>query len=315
MAEEPQLETMSLPGLLKLPNELLLEIASSLSIPDLRRLSRANQRLYYFICDYLVRHRYNAGLIRLPNELLLQIAQHLGTQKDRSRLARVSQKFYPPVMDYIMQENVRHFGSSLLIFAARWDLKGMAQKILYIGGDVDTQSGFQRIKGERSTPLTIAAHYGYERMVRLFLEAEACQVFAGIRVPLALALEAKHESAAMLLSKELHAEDKLDETGVTVLRIACEARAVKLVRHLLEREPRRRTDDRGICNRSTALFCLLNSTGCEEDFIKRGLPDDVFQIAKLLLQHNADPDMYVEHDRFTQTFTARYIASDIQILA
>jgi hypothetical protein len=132
----------SLTGLLGFRNEILLEIVSLLSTPDLRRLGRVNSRLYFLVGDYLLRYRYNVGLIALPNELILEIVQHLGCQRNRSRFARASRRVYPLVMDYIIRHNVRYDKSSLLNYATKRDLKEMAQMILHLGGDVNTQGRF-----------------------------------------------------------------------------------------------------------------------------------------------------------------------------
>ena len=79
-------------GILKVSNEILLEIANLLPIPDLRRLGEVNRRLCWFIEDYLSRYRYSFGLFTLPNELILEIVQHLGREERCSRLARASQR-------------------------------------------------------------------------------------------------------------------------------------------------------------------------------------------------------------------------------
>jgi hypothetical protein len=101
MAESIKRNDVLLPVLLRLPNELLLDIVPALSIADLRHLGRVSRRLYYFIGDYISRYRYNLGIFRLPSTILRRVARHLGNQKKRSHFARASQRFYPIVTRYI----------------------------------------------------------------------------------------------------------------------------------------------------------------------------------------------------------------------
>jgi ankyrin repeat protein len=317
MTENTQLDNALLPGLVRLPNELLLEIAPALRIADLRRLSGVSRKFYFFIHDYLIRYRYKAGIFRLPNELLLEIVQQLDSQKDRSCFARASQRFYPLVMNYIVSHNARHGGSSLLNYAAKQNLEGMARKILFIGGNVDTEYGSagavpnsqRRFTTSRLTPLAIAAQYGNKSLVRLFLEAGACQVIGGVRVPLGLALAARHESVAMMLSRGLYSDYQFEEKGQTVLQLACEARFVKLARYFFERGPGSHTDDQCASDCSITLFRLLEATACKGDFIRRQLLEDVFQITMMLLKHDADPDMCMEQGRCRPSITTRNLAS------
>lgn len=149
-----------LPGLLRLPDELSIKMVSSLSILDLRRLAKVNKQLSSFVGSYLTRHRYNVGILRLPDELLLEIAQHLSMQADRSRFAQASLKFYPMIMKYLVRYDIQHNDSSLLMYAAEWNLMNMARKILNLGGDIHTHSGSDhRFKGLCARPLSNAAYF------------------------------------------------------------------------------------------------------------------------------------------------------------
>lgn len=298
-------------GLLKLPNEILLEIVSLLSTPDLRRLDKVNCKLHFFIGDYLVRYRYHVGLFTLPNELILEIVQHLGRQKDRSRLARASQRFYPLIMDYISRHNVRYGGSSLLNYAAKRDLKGMARMILHLGGDVDTQCGFRLFLDKRVTPLATAAFHGHEKMVRMLLEAGASVFIHGMRIPLAMAIFKRHEKVALILSQELDSDDvPLTKTGGTALQMACGMKLVNLVRYYLERGSRYggRTNVHSLPDRSTALYHILRKDASKDDFFKRELHEDVYQIVLMLLHHGANPDIHIKIG-VSHPITARAVAS------
>ncbi len=141
MARKPQVKKCVPKGLLSLPNKILHDIVSHLSTLNLRRLSRVNKRLHFFVESYLVQYRYNSGLVALPNEIILEIVQQLDRQKDRSSLARASLRFYPLIMDYIYRHNVQYGGSGLLNYAAKRNLSGMTREILRLGGDVNTQHG------------------------------------------------------------------------------------------------------------------------------------------------------------------------------
>jgi ankyrin repeat protein len=296
------------PALLKLPNELLFDIASYLSIPDIRHLSRVSRRFYFFAREYLIRYRYNSGLVTLPNEIILEVVQLLGTQKARSRFARTSQRFYPLVMNYVVRHNIRCGGSSLLNYASKRNLKGMAQRILHLGGNVNAQKGSPIVfAGEGATPLTTAAYYGYERMVRLFLKTGARQRIGEYHAPLAVAMVRGHENVALILSQQLGANDTLRRNGSTVLQHACDAKFVNLLRYLLERDPTR-PNEQSIHDRSIALYRLLGKTACKGEFVKRELLEDVYQIAMMLLRHGADPDIRVKETKQVSE-TARHVAS------
>jgi ankyrin repeat protein len=297
----------ALPGLLKLPNELLFDIVSCLSIPDLRHLSRVSRRLYFFAREYLARYRYKSGLVNLPNEIILEVVQLLNTQKDRSRFARSSQRFYPLVMNYVVRHNIRYGESSFLNYASKRNLKGMAQRILHLGGNVHSRKGSPLlIAGEGATPLATAACYGHERMVRLFLKIGARQRIDGCRAPLAVAIAKGHENVALILSQDLESNDTLRRGGNTILQYACEAKFASLVRFLLPRNSSC-TDEQSVRNRSIALYSLLDKTACKGEFVKRELLEDVYQIVLMLLRHNADPDLCVKQTR-RNSETARHIA-------
>jgi hypothetical protein len=63
IAEPAQLDHALLSDLLRLPNEVLLDIAHILSISNVRHLSKVSCRLYFFVRGYLVRYRYNVELV------------------------------------------------------------------------------------------------------------------------------------------------------------------------------------------------------------------------------------------------------------
>ncbi|KAB2102824.1 hypothetical protein AG0111_0g9127 [Alternaria gaisen] len=106
-------------GLFKLPNELLLELATLLGPAYLRRLSQVNHRLLDFALDYSRTHV--SRLAALPDDIVLRIVTCLGNftypgylgirgnaaNIYQSQLAQASHRFYPLVMDAIVREEVR----------------------------------------------------------------------------------------------------------------------------------------------------------------------------------------------------------------
>jgi len=235
--------------------------------------------------------------------------------EDLSSLARASQRFHPLVMDRIILDNVQHGGSALLNHAAKKGLDRLARRVLHLGGDVNTRmkQGFDYSEwtvwtnglpppfnmpdGYQSpSPLGIAAYYGQGSMVRLFLEAGGSQFFEGMRLPLALAIAKRHEEIALMLSQHLDSDDvspNCFRRWSTLLQMACEAKLVALVRHFLEL-PKRNPWDKSahvLNDRSIALCRVLQvGTSMDDEFIKREIHDDVYEIASLLLKHGANPD-------------------------
>ncbi|KAH8728848.1 hypothetical protein GQ44DRAFT_818498, partial [Phaeosphaeriaceae sp. PMI808] len=170
-----------------LRNEKLIEIASFLSILDLRVLSKVDRRFHYFVQDYLKRYRYNAAIWTGPNKILLEVVQYLSCQKVRSRLAQSYRKFYPVITDYISHHDVRYNRSSLLNYAAKKNLKAMARRILRVGKDMETRLTIQwTASDKRLTPLATAALHGHSEIVGMLLEAGASQFVDGSRVPLVI---------------------------------------------------------------------------------------------------------------------------------
>ncbi|KAF2451122.1 hypothetical protein P171DRAFT_350040, partial [Karstenula rhodostoma CBS 690.94] len=285
--ERAQRNNTQPPALLKLPNELFLEIAFLLYTSELRRLGRVNCRLRRLVAVYLSRYRYNIGILALPNELILEIVQHLGHQKDRSRFARATQRHYPLIMHHIVRQDIMHSGSSLLVYAAKKNLVGMARKIIYLGGDVNTQCGFRKgTTGKRATPLAAAAFYGYERMVKTLLSFGASHFVDGVRLPLAMAIFKRHESVALILSQELDCSDAslTISTRQTLLQMACAAQLVSLVQYYLEHKSCSSHD----CD--TALFRIIEKDTTKTGIVRRQLHGETFEIVLMLLEHGASPD-------------------------
>ena len=298
--------------LLDLPNRILCHIISSLSILDLRRLSRVNRRLYYFVEDYLIQHRYNTGLLALPNEITLAIVQQMDRQKDRSCLARASLRFYPLIMDYVYRHNVQYGRGGLLIYAAKRNLMGMAQKILHLGGDINTHRETRtNVSHKQMTPLAVAAYYGHERMVRMLLTSGVKLASDGVNIPLLAAIFKRHEKVALILSRELDLDSiPLGKLGSTPLQLACAKKLVNLVRYYLGRKSQQNehANIQYVKDCSIALYCVLRLDAAKDNLIKRELHEDVYQIALLLLENGADPNFRLK-TRYSQSVTPCIIGS------
>ncbi|KAH4075493.1 hypothetical protein HBH92_042070 [Parastagonospora nodorum] len=291
MESDAPTEDRLLPGLLRLPNELLIKTVFSLSNLDLRRLARVNKKLSFFVGSYLTRFRYNAGILKLPDELLLEVAQHLSTQTDRSHFAQASLRLYPIVMNYVAHYDLRYNASSLLMFAARWNLMDMARKILNLRGDINTHSvSHHYFKGLRARPLSNAAYFGHKQVVCLLLESGAVELIDTIRLALELAITNGHEQIAIQFSQALPADAMIFKGEDSLFQLACEAKMINLVRFLLERGYQRRTAAETTRGYSTHLHRLIAKDSVGSGYIERGQHDEVYQIATMLLQHKADPD-------------------------
>ena len=206
---------------------------------------------------------------------------------------RASQRFYPLVMNYIIRYDMRYHGSSLLNKATGSNLKGVVKKMLRMGGDVNTQSGFRPLGTcELPTPLIVAV--GHERMVRLLLSTGAKQAVGGKRTSLLIAIMKRNpnEGIALLLSQNVDATDDIATplSPTNILLLACKAQLATLVRHLLE-QCTLRAKQVNVRIISIALYELLRSTASKGDFRLRELLEDVYQITLMLLQHGADPGM------------------------
>jgi ankyrin repeat protein len=304
-------EGTSPPGLLKLPNEILIEIVTSLYTSDLRRLARTNRALYFFVTDYLYRYRYNSGLLACPNEIILEIVQHLKSQKERSRFAQASQRLYPITMNYVVRHNVRHGGSSLLNYASKRNLRRMAQHIIRLGGDVNTQyRGLSLTRRTLLTPLAVAAACGHRGMVRILLENGASQFIDGRRIPLAAAIFKRHEKVALMLSQEVESDEVLHKASrETTLQAACVAKLVNLVRHYLQQgaHGKQRATAHVLHDRNIALYRIIQQDASTGEFVKKHIHEDVYQIVLMLLKHGANPDEQIT-SRHSYSATARTIA-------
>lgn len=257
--------------LLELPNELLIQISSSLPTTDLQFLSQANRWLYSFVKDYLSGYRCNKGLNRLPDNVLLIIIDYLLPRIDSSGdLTRTSQRFFALGMNQWIFQDVKE-NSNLLSYAAELNLITMVRRMIAIGGDVNADTSscfFFDLEWRYRRPLTFAAYYGHSEIVSLLLAAGTNQlVFSGrpqlyMRVPLYFAMSRDHEETPLILAQDIEEVECLGSIwpayfrANTVLGAASEKVYLELVRHILNRPGRyKRTYNPGPQYRS--LPCAL----------------------------------------------------------
>ena len=153
---------------LAVPNEVIFQILGSMSAHDLRHVGRTNKRLRILSKDQL--RRINGPFFSLYDKLILKIAQDLDI-RNRTRLARVSHRYYPLIVDQILHQNIQTHRSSLLLFAVKRNLTRMAYRLLIYGADVNTQySSPSETLNMIMSPLTIAACSRHLKMVNLLLD-------------------------------------------------------------------------------------------------------------------------------------------------
>jgi hypothetical protein len=287
-----------------MPTEILPDIFVLLRPSDLMSLGFVNRKFSLLIEKYHA--RCNSGLSTMPNEIILEIIQHLGA-RDQSRLARANRRFYPLIMDSILRDNARRGGSSILWFAVKRNLKGLTRRALQRGGDVNAVVRLN-FSTEQKTPLLVAAYHGFEGIVNLLLKCGAHHSAYGRTSPIRIAISKRHEKVALILYRALESTDVEFYTKKNhLLRMACAAKLVNLVRHLLERRVFLNIESEGELD--TALYCVLLVDMCQDKFLKRALHQDVYQIVLILLQHGACPHVQLRGKVLPSYTTARALSS------
>jgi hypothetical protein len=292
---------------IKMPTGILPDIFVLLRPSDLLSLSFVNRKFSLLIKKYHA--RCNSGLNTIPNEIILEIIQHLRA-RDQSRLARASRRFYPLIMDSILRDDSRHGKSRILWFAVEKNLKSLTRRVLQRGGDVNTVV-VVRSKSSigQKTPLMVAAYHGFEGIVNLLLKLGARHSAYERLSPIKIAISKRHEKVALILYKALEKSNdvELNTKKNKLLRMACAAKLVKLVRYLLERRVHLNIESEGEVD--TALYCVLQVDICQDKFLKRALHEDVYQIVLMLLQHGACPHVQPKGKILPPYATARALSS------
>ncbi|KAH7114056.1 ankyrin repeat-containing domain protein [Dactylonectria macrodidyma] len=176
-------------------------------------------------------------LLDLPNELLLHLAESLELERDISALARTNGRLHNLLSGYLYENNVKHHGSSALIWAAYHGRIGTAQRLLDKGADVNVQVcpaiGYTRYPTrcpnlsyesaqttyEGRTPLLWAAEKGHEALVKLLLQngVDVNVMDQNEQTALQLAVDAGHREVARMLvanGADMNASDNADWPAV-----------------------------------------------------------------------------------------------------
>ncbi|KAH4108385.1 hypothetical protein HBI25_177670 [Parastagonospora nodorum] len=262
--------------LLKLPNELLHEVASRLATTELRIFSHVNHQLYAFVIDYLVRYRHRTVILRLPANILHNIIyqQQDDYQEARRCFAQTSQKLYSTVMSLSIRYDIERNQSSMLNHAATNN-----------HGEPEI---FRRILSSTSggltcyTPLMRAATNDHVEMLHLLLAAGV----AGIKWGLITAMLTGQERSILLLPYPITLEDMHD-----VLQLTLGTKNIRSYRYLLAHGPE---------NEEVRYF---------DDYVKKELDEDTHQFAAILLEYGADPDHCHDAELLNQHYTSRYYAA------
>src|SRR5882762_7043654 len=103
-------------------------------------------------------------LLDLPNELLICISEHLDFEKDINALSRSNRRLHHLLNTYLYSHNIRHHRSIGLRWAAIHGQEGTVRNFLLKGADLEIT------ETDRYTPLSLAAAYQHEPVVKLLLE-------------------------------------------------------------------------------------------------------------------------------------------------
>lgn len=133
-------------------------------------------------------------LLSLPNELLLLIAETLSDQMDVNSLLQANRRLSIILRDHLLKRNIKHHGSSALLWAAANNHHILAERLIILGADLDLtcKSLYKRFgkrkmpwlksisirggsahRGEEATPLCYAVKNQNLSMVRLLVGAGA----------------------------------------------------------------------------------------------------------------------------------------------
>lgn len=278
-------ENVKLRGLLDLPNELLLMTISFLSVPNIRILGRSCRKLRFLVIHYLVRYHYSTGIFVLPAEIILNIAQYVRHPKHLSRFAQATQWYYPFITRTIALVNIRYHDNSLLCYAAQKNLISMARTMVHLGGDVN-----RKLRSKRVTALSFAASCGHTEMVNLLLSLGASQLVSGQRIPLLIAILRRHESTALVLSRNIVPYSaKPGKIDWNPLVNACKMKLVRLVCYMLGGHKVANPSFKHPYNVALRTVVRQDLSKGDINLIKREIHQDVYQIVLMLLHHGANP--------------------------
>jgi ankyrin repeat protein len=106
-------------------------------------------------------------LLKLPPELQLSIAENLESERDISSFSQTSRYLHNLLSGYLYEHNVKHHGSSALIWASEHGHEKVVQTLLDRNADVNTQGG------DFGNALQAASFLGHEKIVQMLLDRNA----------------------------------------------------------------------------------------------------------------------------------------------
>ena len=106
-------------------------------------------------------------LIDLPNEVLLLISTSLGHERNISALSRTNRRLYSCLQRFLIQYNIQHSRSSVLLWAAERGNESLTRTVLEEGG-----CGHVVDRRKKFSALTLAVIHNHESIVRLLLTCE-----------------------------------------------------------------------------------------------------------------------------------------------
>ncbi|KAL5343056.1 ankyrin repeat-containing domain protein [Aspergillus crustosus] len=137
-------------------------------------------------------------LLDLPNDILLLIGDQVPSETDLSSLTKTTRRLYCTLSDFLHQNNIRHFNSSALLWAARHGRADIVKRMVSLNANLNAQengrpainhaaasghadivrvlldsgSRYRYRRGEPWTPLCAAAAEGHQDIVRMLLQRD-----------------------------------------------------------------------------------------------------------------------------------------------
>src|SRR5947207_13617146 len=109
-------------------------------------------------------------LLDVANELLLCISEKLESESDVNAFTRTNHRLYYLLNTYLYRRHAQKFGSTALLWAARYGREATAQRLLEQGANIQVMDSFG------CTPLYIAAEAGHQAVVKLLLANDGLDV-------------------------------------------------------------------------------------------------------------------------------------------
>jgi ankyrin repeat protein len=137
-------------------------------------------------------HLSRMNFSKVPVDVILHIVTFLEYGSDLNSFVRTSKFFYHLLNDYLYRDNVLHFGSSALAWAARNGFENTVRRSLEAGALPSA------CVDEEWQPMALAAAHGHEQVVKLFLD---------------LGLDPCRKERWRTLTEEFQNQDETDEEG------------------------------------------------------------------------------------------------------